>query len=119
MDQITRMKELVEGHASTRVSDALNMLESAIRLQVEVKQFEREHTQARETGYAEGLNNGIDLVENFFVHPIMKEVNRLRSPSYVVTDGDVEQFIRLCRDCAERLTSEIKAAAIRAEVPKD
>ena len=119
MDQIARMKELVEGHASTRVSDALNMLESAIRLQVEVKQFEREHAQAMEIGYGRGLNDGIDLVENFFVQPIMNEVNRLRSPSYVMTDGDVEQFIRLCRGCAERLTSEVKAAAIRAEVPKD
>lgn len=119
MDSVARMKELVRGHASVRVEQALAMLKSAVRLEVKVSQFDREHRAARQEGYVSGLNDGIDLVENYFVHPLLSEVERLKSPAYMITDGDLEQFIQLCRDCKTRLTNEVKHAVSVAEVPQD
>lgn len=74
---VGRLSQIVRDHASARVSDALTLLESAVRLQVEVKQFESKHNEAMEYGHKYGLKEGMDLVHVNFVEPVMDQITML------------------------------------------
>ena len=103
---VGRLSQLVQDHASTRVSDALTMLESAIRLQVEVKQFESKHVEAMEYGSKKGMKEGMDLVHVYFVEPVMDKITELSVK--VMSEAEKwEQLVMFIRSQCDRVNEKI------------
>lgn len=104
---VGRLSQLVQDHAGARVSEALTMLESAVRLQVEVKQFESKHNEAMQHGCRHGFTEGIKLVHSHFVEPVMDQITVLSIK--VMSEAEKwEQLVTFIRSQSDRLQKEIE-----------